>query len=88
MISDQATEFMIHATLFRLSVIAVGALLAYLGYRLFVLGVMNLLWVAVLTIVVLAEKTLPRGELVARGLGVVLIGWGMWMLLAPGAKLN
>lgn len=41
MTSDHAFEFMIHATVFRLSVIAVGAMLAYLGYRLFVLGVMT-----------------------------------------------
>jgi hypothetical protein len=41
MTSDHALEFMIHATVFRLSVIAVGAMLAYLGYRLFVLGVMT-----------------------------------------------
>ena len=37
---------------------------------LFVLGVMNLPWVAVLAIVVLAEKIMPRGEILSRGLGV------------------
>ena len=47
---------------------------------LFVLGVMNLPWVAVLTIVVLAEKTLPRGVLLSRGLGVVLMAWGAWLV--------
>ncbi len=47
---------------------------------LFVLGVMNLPWVAVLTIVVLAEKTLPRGEVLSRVLGLVLIIWGAWLL--------
>ena len=46
---------------------------------LFVLGVMNLVWVAVLTIVVLAEKVLPRGEIISRCLGVVLIVWGGWL---------
>ena len=35
---------------------------------LFVLGVMNLPWVAALTIVVLAEKTLPQGRALSRGL--------------------
>jgi len=49
---------------------------------LFVLGVMNLPWVAVLTIVVLAEKTLPRGEIVSRGLGVMLVAWGAWLVAA------
>lgn len=48
---------------------------------LFVLGVMNLPWVALLAIVVLAEKTLPHGRLVSRGFGLVLIGWGAWLLM-------
>lgn len=43
---------------------------------LFVLGVMNLPWVAVLTIVVQAEKTLPFGRFLSRGFGVILIVWG------------
>ena len=49
---------------------------------LFVLGVMNLPWVAVLTIVVLAEKTLPHGKILSRGLGLLLIGWGAWLIIA------
>ena len=49
---------------------------------LFVLGVMNLPWVAVLTIVVLAEKTLPRGESMSRGLGLLLVAWGAWLIAA------
>ena len=47
---------------------------------LFVLGVMNLPWVAVLTIVVLAEKVLPFGRYWSRGLGVGLIVWGFWLV--------
>jgi predicted metal-binding membrane protein len=46
---------------------------------LFVLGVMNLPWVALLTVVVLAEKLLPRGEILSRGLGVLLVIWGGWL---------
>ncbi|MGI9370132.1 MAG: DUF2182 domain-containing protein [Ruegeria sp.] len=46
---------------------------------LFVLGVMNLPWVAVLTIIVLAEKTLPYGRYLSRALGVGLIAWGGWL---------
>jgi predicted metal-binding membrane protein len=49
---------------------------------LFVLGVMNLPWVAVLTVVVLAEKILPRGEILSRFLGVFLILWGGWLIVA------
>lgn len=44
------------------------------------LGVMNLPWVAVLTIVVFAEKVLPRGELLSRGLGALLVLWGIWLV--------
>ncbi len=43
---------------------------------LFVLGVMNLAWVAVLAIFVLAEKVAPRGVMVSRVGGVVLALWG------------
>lgn len=49
---------------------------------LFALGVMNLVWVATLTIIVLAEKTLPHGRYVSRGIGVLLIGWGVRMIAA------
>ena len=40
---------------------------------LFVAGVMNLLWIALITVFVLAEKALPRGDIVARVAGVVLM---------------
>ena len=43
---------------------------------LFVLGVMNLLWIAALAAFVLVEKVAPRGHLVSRLSGLVLIGWG------------
>ncbi len=46
---------------------------------LFVTGVMNLIWVVVLTLVVLFEKALPRGLWVARFAGVGMIGWGVWL---------
>lgn len=47
---------------------------------LFVLGVMNLLWVAALAILVLLEKTLPAGKLITRGSGVALLAWGVVVL--------
>lgn len=43
---------------------------------LFVLGVMNLLWVAALALLVLLEKVVPGGLWIARGAGLLLIGWG------------
>ncbi len=49
---------------------------------LFVLGVMNLIWVAALTIVVLAEKLLPQGKAISRSLGLLLVVWGVWLVIA------
>jgi predicted metal-binding membrane protein len=47
---------------------------------LFIGGVMNLLWVALIAAFVLAEKTLPRAEWLSYGAGAALIGWGGWTL--------
>ena len=49
---------------------------------LFVLGVMNLLWIAVLTVFVLAEKVVPRGHLLGRIAGLLMIGWGGWLIFS------
>ena len=49
---------------------------------LFVGGVMNLAWVAALAIVVALEKLLPRGAPLAAVMGLVLIGAGVYRLLA------
>jgi predicted metal-binding membrane protein len=43
---------------------------------LFVVGVMNMVWIAVIAVWVLAEKTLPWGVRLARVTAVGLIGWG------------
>lgn len=48
---------------------------------LFVAGVMNLLWVAVLAIFVLLEKLMPAGLLVSRTAGTLMIVWGIGLLL-------
>lgn len=48
---------------------------------LFVVGVMNLIWIAVLAIVVLMEKMMPRGLWFGRVAGVLLIGWGVATLV-------
>ena len=47
---------------------------------LFVLGMMNLLWIASLTILVGLEKILPRRSYISRGTGVLLACWGLWIL--------
>jgi predicted metal-binding membrane protein len=53
---------------------------------LFVAGVMNLLWIAIITVYILIEKLAPRGRLVSHSIGVVVIAWGLW-LLAGGAQI-
>jgi predicted metal-binding membrane protein len=47
---------------------------------LFVTGVMNLLWIAFIAIFVLIEKLVPIGDWVARSAGILLIGYGIWMI--------
>ena len=47
---------------------------------LFVLGVMNLLWIAALTLLVGLEKVVPRRAFLSRATGVLLALWGLWLL--------
>ena len=49
---------------------------------LFVAGVMNLLWVAAISIFVLVEKVLPRGGLIGRLAGGVLLLAGVVVIIA------
>ncbi len=49
----------------------------------FVVGVVNLGWMAVLTAVVCAEKVMPRGHLLPRLLGVALACAGIALLASP-----
>jgi predicted metal-binding membrane protein len=48
---------------------------------LFVGGIMNLWWIAALTLLVGAEKLAPRGEWLGRAAGAVMMGWGVLRLL-------
>jgi predicted metal-binding membrane protein len=52
---------------------------------LFVVGTMHLAWMAAVAVFVLVEKVAPRRLRVGRTGAVVLIGWGMWTLLAAPA---
>ncbi len=49
---------------------------------LFVFGVMNLIWIAMLAIFVLLEKVLPRGDRVGRVSGGLMIAIGLLLVLA------
>jgi predicted metal-binding membrane protein len=52
----------------------------FLMALLFVAGVMNIAWIAILSLLVLVEKIAPRGLLIGRIAGVLLIAWGVWMI--------
>ncbi len=49
---------------------------------LFVGGIMNTLWIAALSILVLSEKLIPTGRLVPRLVGLLLMGIGLYTLYA------
>jgi predicted metal-binding membrane protein len=51
---------------------------------LFAVGVMNLAWIAALSVFVLLEKIIPRGMWVAKVAGLVLMGFGVWLALSGG----
>ncbi|CAN7268751.1 DUF2182 domain-containing protein [Pararhizobium sp. LjRoot255] len=47
---------------------------------LFVGGVMNILWIAGLAILVLAEKVMPGGQRLGQAAGAVLVAAGLWLI--------
>jgi predicted metal-binding membrane protein len=51
---------------------------------LFAVGVMNLAWIAAISVFVLLEKTIPRGLWVAKLAGLALMGFGGWIALSGG----
>jgi predicted metal-binding membrane protein len=50
---------------------------------LFVVGVMNLIWVAVLAALILIEKLATRGALVGRAAGLAAAVWGVYLIVRP-----
>jgi len=48
---------------------------------LFVGGAMNLMWIAALTLLVALEKLAPKGDVIAKALGAVMIGAGVARLV-------
>jgi predicted metal-binding membrane protein len=52
----------------------------FLMALLFVGGVMNIYWIAGLTLLVLVEKTIPVGRWFGQALGLGLTAWGVWLL--------
>jgi predicted metal-binding membrane protein len=46
----------------------------------FALGTMNLLWMALLTLMLCVEKIAPAGGFFSRLFGVALVVWGLWLI--------
>ncbi len=47
----------------------------------FAVGVMNLFGMALITLVILVEKAAPlKSDLISRSVGIVFVGWGLWLL--------
>jgi len=65
---------------FRHGIYCIGCCWALMAL-LFVGGVMNLFWIATLAILVLFEKVVPFGRIVARAAGLVFLAGGVWLLL-------
>jgi predicted metal-binding membrane protein len=55
---------------------------------LFVGGVMNVLWIALLALLVLLEKVSPFGRTIARAVGVVCLAAGVWMSLFSSSVMS
>src|SRR5436309_2210066 len=54
----------------------------FLMALLFVAGVMNIWWIAIVAGFVLLEKVAPRGLWIGKIAGVCLAAWGVWMIIA------
>ena len=51
---------------------------------LFLGGVMNLLWIALITVFVLIEKLLPYGDIGGKLIGLIMVVSGLTMIVVPG----
>jgi predicted metal-binding membrane protein len=45
--------------------------------------VMNVLWIALLSLLVLLEKVTPVGLWIARAAGIACVAAGVWLLVSP-----
>jgi predicted metal-binding membrane protein len=52
---------------------------------LFALGVMSLTWMAVVAVLILAQKVLPYGDYLTRVFAVAFVAGGIWVAAAPGS---
>ena len=50
---------------------------------LFVLGLMSIVWMAMVGALVFAEKVLPVGDRLPRAVAAALVAAGLWLAIAP-----
>jgi predicted metal-binding membrane protein len=46
----------------------------------FVLGIMNMVWMAIVTIFMMIEKACPGCRWISRTAGLILVTWGLWIV--------
>ena len=56
-----------------------------LMFMLMALGVMSVTWMAVIAVVVLAQKLLPGNAFVDVPLALAIVGLGIWIVIAPAS---
>ncbi len=52
---------------------------------LFAIGVMSILWMALVTALVFIQRTLPGGDRTTRLLGAILVAFGVWIAVSPAS---
>lgn len=67
---------------FRHGVVCVGCCWALMAVM-FVVGAMNLTWMALLTVLMFAEKVLPQGQKLAVPIACFLAAMGLWIAISP-----
>ena len=65
---------------FRHGLYCLGCCWALMGLA-FAFGIMNLLWMAALTVIICSERLLPRGQELGRAFGFALLSFGAWMIV-------
>jgi predicted metal-binding membrane protein len=46
----------------------------------FVLGIMNMMWMAIVSIFMMVEKAYPGSQRISRAAGLILVTWGLWVV--------
>jgi predicted metal-binding membrane protein len=52
---------------------------------LFAIGVMSILWMALVTALVFIQRTLPGGDRITPFLGAILVAFGIWIAVSPAS---